>query len=104
MQASAMRAYLNRFAVSLGKTVAVFTSTDDGWQTAMDLARTGTAVAAVIDPRPYVNPRLAAAVEAAGGRVINGLQMLLHQAFAQVEQFTGLPAPVDAMKAALAGQ
>jgi shikimate dehydrogenase len=36
--------------------------------------------------------------------VINGLQMLLHQAFAQVEQFTGLPAPVEAMKAALAGQ
>lgn len=53
---------------------------------------------AVYDPWPTP---LAAAVAAAGGRVINGLQMLLHQAFAQVEQFTGLPAPREAMAAAL---
>ena len=45
---------------------------------------------------PWPTP-LAAAVAAAGGRVISGLQMLLHQAFAQVEQFTGLPAPREAM-------
>ena len=38
-----------------------------------------------------------------GGRVISGLQMLLHQAFAQVEQFTGMPAPKEAMRAALLG-
>lgn len=50
---------------------------------------------------PWPTP-LAAAVSAAGGRVISGLQMLLHQAFAQVEQFTGLPAPRDAMTCALA--
>jgi len=49
---------------------------------------------------PWPTP-LAAAVEAAGGRVISGLQMLLHQAFAQVEQFTGLPAPTEAMRAAI---
>lgn len=54
---------------------------------------------AVYDPWPTP---LAAAVGAAGGRVISGLQMLLHQAFAQVEQFTGLPAPRDAMACALA--
>ena len=53
---------------------------------------------AVYDPWPTP---LAAAVAAAGGRVISGLQMLLHQAFAQVEQFTGLPAPRDAMTCAL---
>jgi shikimate dehydrogenase len=49
---------------------------------------------------PWPTP-LAAAVSAAGGRVVGGLQMLLHQAFAQVEQFTGLPAPRAAMEAAL---
>ena len=49
---------------------------------------------------PWPTP-LATAVEQAGGRVISGLQMLLHQAFAQVEQFTGMPAPKEAMKAAL---
>ena len=56
---------------------------------------------AIYDPWPTP---LAAAAEAAGGRVVSGLQMLLHQAFAQVEQFTGLPAPVEAMRAALSGQ
>lgn len=53
---------------------------------------------AIYDPWPTP---LAAAVTAAGGRVISGLQMLLHQAFAQVEQFTGQPAPRAAMAAAL---
>jgi shikimate dehydrogenase len=55
---------------------------------------------AVYDPWPTP---LAEAVAAAGGRVISGLQMLLHQAFAQVEQFTGLPAPREAMACALEG-
>lgn len=53
---------------------------------------------AVYDPWPTP---LAAAVGAAGGRVVSGLQMLLHQAFSQVEQFTGLPAPREAMACAL---
>jgi shikimate dehydrogenase len=53
---------------------------------------------AIYDPWPTP---LASAVLAAGGRVISGLQMLLNQAFTQVEQFTGLPAPKEAMRAAL---
>ena len=63
------------------------------------VAATPLLLDAIYDPWPTP---LAAAVEAAGGQVISGLQMLLHQAFAQVEQFTGLPAPTDAMRAALA--
>ena len=65
------------------------------------VAATPLLLDAIYDPWPTP---LAAAVEAAGGQVISGLQMLLHQAFAQVEQFTGLPAPVEAMRAALAEQ
>jgi shikimate dehydrogenase len=53
---------------------------------------------AIYDPWPTP---LAAAFAAAGGRVISGLQMLLNQAFAQVEQFTGQPAPKEAMIASL---
>ena len=53
---------------------------------------------AIYDPWPTP---LAEAFSAAGGRVISGLQMLLNQAFAQVEQFTGRPAPKEAMIAAL---
>ncbi len=49
---------------------------------------------------PWPTP-LAAAVTAAGGRVVSGLQMLLHQAYTQVELFTGLPAPREAMARAL---
>lgn len=50
---------------------------------------------------PWPTP-LAAAVQAAGGTVVSGARMLLHQAAAQVELMTGRPAPVEAMRAALA--
>jgi shikimate dehydrogenase len=63
-----------------------------------DFAGVPVLLDAIYDPWPTP---LAAAVSAAGGRVIGGLQMLLHQAFAQVEQFTGQPAPRAAMEAAL---
>lgn len=49
---------------------------------------------------PWPTP-LATAVEAAGGTVVGGLVMLLHQAFSQAEQFTGRPAPRAAMAAAV---
>jgi shikimate dehydrogenase len=52
----------------------------------------------VYDPWPTA---LAAAVAAAGGVVISGAQMLLHQAATQVELMTGRVAPVEAMRAAL---
>jgi shikimate dehydrogenase len=50
---------------------------------------------------PWPTP-LAEAVQSRGGRIATGLDMLLHQAFGQVEQFTGRPAPKEAMRAALA--
>jgi len=53
---------------------------------------------AIYDPWPTP---LASAVSARGGEVISGLQMLLHQAFSQVELFTGRPAPRQQMAAAL---
>lgn len=53
---------------------------------------------AIYDPWPTP---LAAAVEQQGGQVISGLQMLLNQAYCQVEQFTGRPAPRSDMAAAL---
>jgi shikimate dehydrogenase len=62
------------------------------------LASTPRLLDAIYDPWPTP---LAVAVEANGGRVISGLQMLLNQAFAQVEQFTGMPAPKEVMRTAL---
>lgn len=49
---------------------------------------------------PWPTP-LASAAFAAGRPLATGLDMLLHQAFGQVEQFTGKPAPREAMRAAL---
>ena len=50
---------------------------------------------------PLVTP-LAQAWMGWGGRVVGGERMLLHQASEQVRLMTGLPAPVEAMDAALA--
>ena len=69
MQASAMRTYVNRFAAMPGRTVSLFTTTDNGWRTAADLTSAGIAVAAVVDPRRHVNGALVAAAEASGARV-----------------------------------
>jgi shikimate dehydrogenase len=52
----------------------------------------------VYDPWPTA---LARAVEVAGGQLLSGGLLLLHQAAAQVELMTGQPAPVSAMRAAL---
>jgi shikimate dehydrogenase len=53
----------------------------------------------VYDPWPTV---LAAAARAAGCPIVSGLDLLLAQAVGQFEQFTGVRAPVPAMRAALA--
>lgn len=53
--------------------------------------------------RPAVTPFLAAARNH-GATVRNGLGMLVHQAALQVEQFTGLEAPIEAMWAAVTGE
>ena len=65
---------------------------------AAEFARIPVLLDAIYDPWPTP---LARAVDECGGEVISGLQMLLHQAFSQVEQFTGRPAPRQQMAAAL---
>ena len=51
MLAAAVRAYVNRYGVTPGRRVAVFTNNDDGWRTAADLAAKGVEVTAIIDTR-----------------------------------------------------
>jgi shikimate dehydrogenase len=90
--------------IELGTTLAdvdVVVSTvpaDVAARYADSVAATPLLLDAIYDPWPTP---LATTVEQAGGRVISGFQMLLYQAFAQVEMFTGLPAPTEAMRAAL---
>lgn len=52
MQAGAIRAYANRWAVTPAQKIAIFTNNDDGHRTAHDLAAKGVGIAAVIDTRP----------------------------------------------------
>jgi heterotetrameric sarcosine oxidase alpha subunit len=72
MMASAMRTYVNRFAAAPGRRVAVFTTTDDGWQTAADLGAAGISVEAIIDPRPEVGAQLLLKASRAGARPLLG--------------------------------
>ena len=51
MQASAIRAYANRWAVTPAQQVAIFTNNDDGHRTASDLVAKGVDVVSVIDTR-----------------------------------------------------
>ena len=51
MLASAARRYINQYAVRPGKKAVVFTNNDDAYKTAIDLARAGVDVAAVVDSR-----------------------------------------------------
>ncbi len=76
MMASAIRAYVNRFAVAPGRKVAVFTSTDDGWATASDLAAAGVRVEAVIDPRTDVHDLVVRRAGQSGARVLLGATVL----------------------------
>lgn len=87
MVAGAIRTYLNRFAVLVGRRVAVFTNNDSGWRTAQDLRANGVTVEAVIDVREAV-PDVAMAgidtrvitrgriIATKGGRRIRGLTFM----------------------------
>lgn len=55
MMASAVRAYVNRWAVAPGKRVVVFGNNDDAHRTAHDLHRSGVHIAALVDSRHDAN-------------------------------------------------
>jgi shikimate dehydrogenase len=50
---------------------------------------------------PYPRTATARAAEAAGARVVDGLDVLVAQGAASFELWTGVPAPVDVMRAAV---
>jgi sarcosine oxidase subunit alpha len=77
MQAGAVRAYLNRWGVVPGSSVAIFTNNDDAHRTAADLAQAGVRIAAIIDSRPEAKPAgdwpIFAGAEVIGTRGRHGL-------------------------------
>ncbi len=73
MLAGAVRAYLNRYGVLPGREAIVFTTGDDGWATARDLAAAGVRVTAIVDPRPQIDSALTVLAGKIGARVITGV-------------------------------
>jgi heterotetrameric sarcosine oxidase alpha subunit len=72
MLAGAARAYLNRFGTLPGREVVLFTTGDDAWRTAADLAGAGGRIAAIIDARGEIDADLAGLAGRLGARLIAG--------------------------------
>jgi sarcosine oxidase subunit alpha len=65
MLASAVRSYVNQYAVLPGRRAVVFANTDSAYATAFDLARSGASVQ-VVDPRFGTSPSLLGVARALG--------------------------------------
>jgi heterotetrameric sarcosine oxidase alpha subunit len=76
MMASAVRTYLNRFGVAAGRRACVFTATDDGWKTAVDLADSGVAVEAIVDARGELDASLAPIAKRIGARLFTRARVI----------------------------
>lgn len=72
MLAGAVRAYVNEFGVLPGERAVIFANNDDGYRTALDLARVGAAVKAVVDPRADGAGEIAGKVRDLGIPVLTG--------------------------------
>jgi methylglutamate dehydrogenase subunit C len=72
MLASAVRTYLNRFAVAPGRSAVVFTNNDDAVRTVPDLIAAGISVAAVIDSRTDSSTYVKALAAASGATLHTG--------------------------------
>jgi sarcosine oxidase subunit alpha len=72
MLAGAVRAYINRYAVAPGRRAVIFAANDESAHTALDLARAGVEVQAIIDPRAAPGSEVPAAAKGAGARLIAG--------------------------------
>ena len=72
MLASAVSAYINRYAVLPGERAVVFTNNDSAYQAALDLKEAGARVQAVVDSRSRGAGDLGEQVKAAGIPVLQG--------------------------------
>ena len=76
MLASAARTYLNHYGVAVGRNVGIFTANNSAYATAVDLKKTGVAIAAIVDVRE--NPAGASVEEARalGIEILSGRTVL----------------------------
>ncbi len=72
MLASAVSTYVNRYAVRPGSRAVVCTNNDSAYRAALDLARAGVVVAAIVDSRRAPGGALPALARQAGIAIIDG--------------------------------
>ena len=72
MLASAVSAYIHRYAVLPGRRAVVFTNNDSAYRAALSLASAGAEVAAIVDSRPGGAGELGARAQALGIPVLAG--------------------------------
>jgi sarcosine oxidase subunit alpha len=70
--ASAVRTYLNRYAVAAGSRAVVSTTNDSAYDTVADLHAAGIDIAAIVDARPELSRRATEIAAATGVRVLTG--------------------------------
>jgi sarcosine oxidase subunit alpha len=85
MLASAVRSYLNRYAVAAGTRVVLSTTNDSAYDTASDLLAAGVEVVAVVDAREDLSKR-AAELGAAGTRIVTGSTVVETQGEQRVDE------------------
>lgn len=91
MLAGAVRAYANRFAVAAGREIALFTTHDDAYRTALDLTASGVKVPLLIDARPEPDAHLIDQTRERGIEVLTGQAVLAVQGGRRVRGITFAP-------------
>lgn len=85
MLASAVSAYVNRYAAAPGEQAVIFTNNDSAYQTVLDLIESQIPVAAVVDGRARVTGELPARVRQKGIELIEGHVVLNVRGASRVE-------------------
>ena len=70
MLASAIRTYINQFAVLPGRRIVLFTNNNDAYRTALDAMRAGAQTVTVVDSRVTVSPAILDEAGSAGVTVM----------------------------------
>jgi sarcosine oxidase subunit alpha len=74
--AGAAHTYLHRYGVRVGARIVIVTSSDDAYQTALDLQTAGAVIAAIADVRATVAGALPDAARRAGMEILTGSTVL----------------------------
>ena len=88
MLAAAVRSYLHRYGVRAGRRIAVVTTADDGYRTALDLADAGAAIVTVADARNEVTGFLSRQVRARGIEIMPASSIIATAGTMAVESIT----------------